>query len=182
MTIPQLRGIVKFNVQGQEALPKWMQTAIQNALAVSESPPESLRYQCRIATDAHENFKNLTLENGETLRLHNAKPQFGRNHDGKPYLTVTMIYSGDGLGYRIRWIGANVPTKMVDVAIKHDKGLAVAPTTIGLDLTKAEVTPSWKVQGRSGPRDYSQRVKQATENPGTHRKRHCARVTETDAK
>lgn len=190
MTLTKTSGIVRFNVAGQEALGKWAQTAIQNALDSADGPPESLRFQCRIATDARENFKIINLPDGETLTLHpKANPQFGKNRDGHAFLTTTMIYSGDGLGYRLRWIGNDVPLKMQEVAVKHDKGLAVKPTVIGLDLSKAEITPSWKVNGYKGPDAEAQRSRARREagkigprNDGKAKrgKRTCARLTDAD--
>lgn len=64
MNTPTLSGIVRFKVAGQKALPKWAQQAITNALSVQEAPPEALRFQCRIATDAKENFSDVALSNG----------------------------------------------------------------------------------------------------------------------
>lgn len=191
MTLTQLSGKINFKVAGQTALGKWAQTAIQNALESADAPPESLRFQCRIATDARENFALIELPDGETLTLSpKAQPQFGKNRDGHAFLTTTLIYSGDGLGYRFRWLGNDVPQKMQEVAVKHDKGLAVAPATIALDLSKAEITPSWKVSGHAGPysatRNNAQEVARAAERKAagkpkvTRSKRNCARLTEGD--
>lgn len=191
MTLTQLTGIVPFKVAGQAALGKWAQTAIQTALESTDAPPESLRFQCRIATDAQKNFELITLPDGETLKLHpKARPQFGKNRDGHAFLTVTMIYSGDGLGYRLRWIGNNVPPKMQEVAVKHDKGLAVKPVVVGLDLAKAEVTPSWKAHGYKGPNAEALRSQarreagkiggQDSARKAKRGKRTCARLTDAD--
>lgn len=190
MTLTQLTGFVPFKVAGQSALGPWAQKAIRAALDSIDSPPESLRFQCRIAIDAQENLSLVNLPDGETLTLHaQARPQFGKNRDGHAFLTVTMIYSGDGLGYRLRWIGNAVPLKMQEVAVKHDQGLAVKPTLIGLDLSKAEITPSWKVKGGSGPykdaRNNAKEVANAAARRGdkpkvSRGKRNCARLTVED--
>lgn len=190
MNTPTLNGIVRFKVIGQEALSKWAQKAITNALSVQDSPPEELRYQCRIATDARKNFERVELKGGETLTLNkNSSPQFGKNRDGLPYLTVTVIYSGDGESYRLRWVGKAVPTKMLDVAVKHDQGLAVAPATIGLDLAKAEVTASYSPDDvrRPARRDYrTENSKRGSRPEGgftgmTRAKRRCQRWTVADS-
>jgi len=190
MTIPQLTGIIKFKVEGQSALPKWMQTALADALDKADAPPESLRFQCRIATDAQKNLALVKLASGETLTLHPiARPQFGKDNKGHAYLTATMTYSGDGENYTLRWIGDAVPSKMQEVAVKHDKGLAVSPTTIALDLSAAQVAPAWKVQNKPGPsalvRDHkAERArKKEIEAAGAVRKRgprSCARLTDAD--
>lgn len=191
MTLTDLTGSVRFKVAGQPAMPKWMQTALADALDKAEAPPESLRFQCRIATDARENFSLINLPNGETLTLHpKARPQFGKNRDGHAFLTATLIYSGDGLGYRFRWIGNDVPQKMQEVAVKHDKGLAVNPVVVGLDLSKAEITPSWKVNGYKGPDAEAQRSRARREagkigqrdhdGKAKRGKRTCARLTDAD--
>lgn len=191
MTLTKLTGFIPFKVAGQEALTKWAQKAISAALDSVDSPPESLRFQCRIATDARENFSLITLPNGETLTLHpKARPQFGKNRDGHAFLTATMIYSGDGLGYRLRWIGNDVPQKMQEVAVKHDKGLAVKPAVVGLDLSKAEITPSWKAHGYEGPKSEALRSQARREagklgswdgdRKAKRGKRTCARLTDAD--
>lgn len=191
MTLTQLTGTVPFKVEGQVALGKWAQTAIQTALESADAPPESLRFQCRIATDARENFARIELPNGETLTLHpKARPQFGKNRDGHAFLTATLIYSGDGLGYRLRWIGNDVPQKMQEVAVKHDKGMAVKPAVVKLDLSKAEITPSWKAHGYKGPQAEALRSQARREagkiaswdhdRKAKRGKRTCARLTDAD--
>ena len=149
--IDNLTGIIPFNVEAQDALPKWQQIALTDALARNDSAPKALRFQCRIATDARTVFESVTLDDGETLTLHpKAKPQFGKDRDGHAFLTVTLRYSKDGKGYRFRWVGDAVPRKMQQVAVKHDQGKAVRATTIPLDLAAATVTPAWKAAGRTG--------------------------------
>ena len=193
MNTPTFNGIVRFKVAGQKALAKWAQQAIANALAVQETPPESLRFQCRIATDARENFAEVNLKDGGKLTLHpKSNPQFGKNHEGKVYLTVTVQYSITGETYRLRWIGDAVPSKMVDVAVQHDQGLSVRPTTIGLDLAKAEVTPTYKVGGggrkHRSVRDYKAEYARRSAGEGVEggisgiprRVRRCHRPGEAD--
>lgn len=189
MNTPSFKGIVRFKVAGQKALPKWAQQAITNALNAAEAPPESLRFQCRIATDAKLNFERVELGSGETLTLNKrGNPQFGKNRDGLPYLTVTVVYSGDGESYRLRWIGDAVPPKMQSVAVKHDQGLSVAPVVIGLNLARAEVTPSYSANDVRHPtrRDYKRENGKRGKRPEggftgiTRAKRRCARITESD--
>lgn len=190
MTLPNLTGTIKFKVEGQQAQPKWMQTALKDALDKADAPPESLRFQCRIATDARKNFEQINLPNGETLTLRrSSNPQFGKNRDGHAYLTVTMTYSGDGLGYRLRWTGDSVPKRMQEIAVRHDRGNAVKPATIGLDLSAAEVTPSWRVAGHKRPAlpgDWAKaqaaaKARIAAGQPKqTRSKRNCARLTDAD--
>lgn len=184
MTTPTFNGRVRFKIAGQEALSKWAQEAIRNALESADAPPESLRFQCRIATDARENFKTIELDGGETLTLSpKGNPQFGKNRDGHPYLTVTLVYSGDGLSYRFRWLGDAVPSKMQQVAVKHDKGQSVRATTVGLDLARAEVTPSWKVNGKTSPptaRDWAQERQRKGSSGIKRSPRRCGRITDAD--
>ena len=190
MTLTALTGTIRFKVAGQAAIPKWQQTAIRDALANASSPPESLRFQCRIASDAQEAFANVQLEGGETLSLHpKGHPQFGKNKAGHAYLTATLTWSGDGEAYTFRWVGDAVPKKMQEVAVKHDKGLAVSAVTIGLSLDMAQITPSWKAHGKSGPsseREYRNEDASAAARkasgaaPITRGKRTCARLTDGD--
>lgn len=159
MTLENITGVIDFKVKGQEALPRWMQEKFKKDIEAGEVPPEGLRFQCRIAKDARKNFQTVQLPNGETLRLSpSAKPQFGENHQGKPYLTATMIYSGDGESYKVQWVGDAVPAEMVKVAVRHDRGFKVAAKNIKLDLSAAKVTPSHKAVGpwqkHKSERDY----------------------------
>lgn len=190
MTLEALAGRIRFQVQGQTALPKWQQTALRDALARNDSPPEELRFQCRMATDARDNFALITPDNGETLRLHyKAQPQFGKNREGLAYLTVTMVYSGDGQSYCLKWVGDAVPRKMQEIAVKHDQGLSVRPCTIALDLAAAEIKPSYKQNGHPAPpsaRDFNKeaeaaRIRKEQGKPKiTRAKRTCARLTQAD--
>lgn len=190
MALTNLTGTVPFKVEGQSALPKWMQTALKDALDNADAPPESLRFQCRIATDARENLQEIKLSDGETLKLHyKSHPQFGKNRDGHAYLTASFIYSGDGQAYTIRWVGDAVPQKMQEVAVRHDKGLAVRPTTIRLDLSAAQITPAWKAHGQVGPsgtRDHrveaarTEARRAAGISKPRRAKRSCARLTDAD--
>lgn len=150
--LDDLPRAIKFKVAGQQADPKWKQTMLKKMVDLGDAPTEALRYQCRIATDARENLATVELTDGETLTLHRTvQPQFGKNSEGRAFLTATMMYSGDGQGYRFQWIGDAVPRKMQEVAVKHDGGKAVRATTILLPLSDAIVTPSWKAKGARGP-------------------------------
>lgn len=191
MNTLNLTGIVKFKVNGQAAMPKWAQQAIQNAMETAEAPPESLRFQCRIAQDARENFKEIPLDNGETLKLHpRTKPQFGKNHKGLPYLTGTFIYSGDGESYTVKWVGSAVPSKMPEVAVKHDKGLRVGSATVALDLSKAQITRSmhseyskrYKENNPEARAESNKRYQESIKGRAPKKKRVCARWTEEDAR
>lgn len=190
MTLTNLTGKIKFRVESQKALSRWQATAIRDALARNDSPPEELRFQCRMATDARQNFAHLDLSNGETLKLHHrSRPQFGKNRDGDAYLTVTMTYSGDGQSYCLRWTGDGVPRKMQELAVKHDEGRAVKACVILIDLADAEVKPSWTNYGQTVPpseRDYKGEIAKASERKAagkpvlTRAKRSCARLTAAD--
>ena len=190
-TIPNLVGTIPFRVHGQKALSKFQQEVNARFIAMGGEMPESLRFQCRIATDARENFARIDLPDGETLTLHpKAAPQFGKNRDGHAFLTVTLKYSGDGRGYRFRWIGQNVPRKMQEVAVKHDQGKYVAATTVPLDLAAADVTPSVIVGGYGNApsrapekvREYdrARRARKAAGVPAKRGPRSCARLTADD--
>lgn len=188
MTLTNLTGKIAFKVDGQNALPKWQQQAIRNALEGQQAPPESLRFQCRIASDARENFKEIALNDGETLRLHpRAKPQFGKNNKGQAYLTATMSYSGDGNSYTVKWVGDAVPEKMQRIAVKHDKGLKVGAATVNLDLSKAQVTPSVYVErnrrhAQKHPKSLAESRKRYEAKRGATNNRTCTRLTESDLK
>lgn len=189
MALSGLAGLIRFKISEQEAMPSWQKIAVRNALNSASAPPEALRFQCRIAVDAQENFALIKLESGETLTLHHrSRPQFGKNRNGQAYLTVTMVYSGDGESYALRWVGNGVPLKMQQVAVKHDKGLAVKSVVVALHLEDAQVTPSWKATGnlppdlRDLPTEYARRKARAeagsSERP--HPRGNCARLTDAD--
>lgn len=194
MTLTTASGKVRFKIKPQEAQPKWIRAALRDNLTKRVAPPEALRYQCRIATDARENFSLVELDNGETMRLSpSAKPQFGKNHEGRIYLTATLIYSGDGESYKVRWIGDAVPTKMIDVAVRHDQGLAAKGATVVLDMSQAEITPSHKAVGpwqkhkseRDYKKEYQVRGPKGSRALGgvsgvVRSKRYCGRATAAD--
>ena len=190
MTLTALAGKIPFKVNGQVAIPKWMQTALADALDKAKAPPESLRFQCRIATDAQNNFASVKLSDGETLSLHPlSHPQFGKNHSGEAFLTAAMTYSGDGQTYTFRWLGDGVPVAMQQIAVKHDMGKAVKATTVDLDLGAAHITPSYRANGHAGApgtRDHKSEAARRLElaSAGVVRKsrskRNCARLTIAD--
>lgn len=192
MSLTELDGIIRFKVAGQAAVPRWQQTMMREALEKLDSPPEALRFQCRIATDAVENLKRVELANGETLTLHHqARPQFGKNRSGHAYLTATMTYSGDGENYTLRWVGDAVPSKMQEIAVQHDQGRAVKPVTVALDLSKAQITPAWKAHSwQQGPsksvRSYAKEKERAEARRAagkpkrTRAKRNACRITSED--
>lgn len=185
-TTPKFSGIVKFKVEGQKALPPFQQEINRRFIALGGEMPNALRYQCRIATDARKAFEKVALDSGETLTLHDrVMPQFGWENDrGRAFLTVTMVHSGDGKTYRVKWIGSKVPGKMLDVAVLHDEGKFVARTTIALDLADAEIS-AVRTQTRdrakslANERAYDQRHREKTgENRNvTRRKYTCGRAT-----
>lgn len=187
MALTALSGKVSFKVSAQSAMPPWQQKIVREALARDESPPEALRFQCRMAVDARSNFARIDLTNGENISLHpRSKPQFGKNKRGLAYLTVTVVYSGDGESYRLQWAGDAVPKAMKRTAVKHDEGRAVAATTISLDLAKATVQPAWKAHGRPAPmsaRAYSDEyaMRKARDPAGREpQARRCARLIKGD--
>lgn len=181
MTLTSLTGKIHFKVDGQEALTKWARAALADAMERNDSPPESLRFQCRIATDAQKNLAIIKLKDGETLTLHpKSRPQFGKNIKGQAYLTATMTYSGDGENYTIKWLGDAVPREMQEVAVKHDKGLKVARTTIDLDLADAQVLPSWQAHGNPKQRDHKKANLSRSDQSRKRSPRTCGRLTDAD--
>lgn len=187
-----LTGILNVRVEGQKALSTFQQEMNKRFIAMGGEMPESLRYQCRIASDANAAFERVDLPDGEVLTLHpKAKSQFGKNRDGLAFLTVTVTYSGDGKAYRLRWIGQNVPKKMQSIAVKHDEGKYVASTTVPLDLGAAEVTVSKNGHGRgrtpAHARAYEDRFEKMYGAPRhvvraekKRTERHCGRLTAAD--
>lgn len=140
--ITDLSGTIKFAIKGQEARPAWERKMLANALSGGQGAPNDMRFQCRIAQDARENFENIQVPGGE-LSIHpRSKPQFGRTKDGQAYLTVVLVDSRDGQSYKVRWVGESVPRKMQEVAVKHDEGKRVAPARVALRWGDAEITPS----------------------------------------
>jgi hypothetical protein len=137
-----MRGAVRFSIKGQEARPAWERKMLANALNNGQGAPNDLRFQCRIAQDARENFANIPVPGG-TLSIHpKSKPQFGRTRSGEAYLTVVLVDSRDGESYKVRWIGDAVPRKMQEVAVKHDEGRRVGATRVALRWEDAEITRS----------------------------------------
>lgn len=130
-------GQIKFHVTGQDALPKWQQGVLRNALANGEGGSQALRKGCRIAQDAEREFDGIEL-GGETFDVNpKAGAQFGRDSRGAAFLTVSLIRRRDDRRFMVRFEGDGVPRKMQEVAVKHDEGRRVAPTVVALDLGAA---------------------------------------------
>lgn len=146
--ITTLTGVVKFSIKGQEARPAWERKMLSNALNNGQGAPNDLRFQCRIAQDARENFASIPIPGGSLSIHQKSKPQFGRDRNGNAYLTVVLVDSRDGQSYKVRWIGDAVPRKMQEVAVKHDEGKRVAATRVALRWQDAEITPSEHVNRR----------------------------------
>lgn len=140
--ITQLKGSVRFSIKSQEARPSWERKALASAITNGQGAPNDLRFQCRIAQDARENFAEIPVPGGTLSVHHKSKPQFGRDRNGKPYLTVTLVDSRDGESYKVRWIGDAVPRRMQEVAVKHDEGKRVGAVKVALRWQDAEITPS----------------------------------------
>lgn len=181
MSTKKFEGIVPFKVAGQAEVSKGVQSILKAQIEAG-SPPEELRFQCRIAQDARINFGNILLPDGETLTLHSRSfPQFGKTSRGHAYLTATMIYSGDGQTYTFRWVGSAVPREMMKVAVKHDLGKKVTATTVPLDLSKAEVTPAAKANNNQSRKTYATTYyanRDRSKEP--KRPRTCGRVVSAD--
>ena len=140
--ITSLKGTVRFQVKGQEARPAWERKMLANALNNGQGAPNDLRFQCRIAQDARENFESIPVAGGK-LSIHpRSKPQFGRTRNGEAYLTVVLVDSRTGESYKVRWVGDAVPRKMQEVAVKHDEGKRVAATRVVLRWEEAQITRS----------------------------------------
>lgn len=156
MTDTDFDAKVRFKIKGQSALAKWQQEAIKRGLDSPTGPPEALRFNCRIAQDAKENFAEVPLGNGSYLFLdpRGVQPQFGKNVHGEAYLTVTLKHSDSGESFRVQWIGEAVPEAMKTTAVMHDEGRKVGAKTVLLELDKARITPVHQV---SGNKDKSKR-------------------------
>jgi hypothetical protein len=176
--ITNLSGTVRFAIKGQEARPAWERKMLNNALNNGEGAPNDLRFQCRIAQDARENFAEVPVPGG-TLSIHQkSKPQFGRDRSGRPYLTVTLVDSRDGESYKVRWVGDAVPRKMQEVAVKHDEGKRVGATRVQLRWQDAEITVSEHVVTRV--RQESTAGQTQTRSAAPKRGRRADRLCATD--
>lgn len=148
--VTNMTGVIKFAIKGRAARLSWERKALARAIQEGGGAPNDLRFQCQIAQDARETFADIPIPGGGTLSLHQkAKPQFGRDSKGEPYLTVTLVDSRDGQSYKVRWTGEAVPRKMQEVAVKHDEGKRVAATRVVLRWQDAEIVPSTKVDNRT---------------------------------
>lgn len=190
MTDTAFDAKIRFKIKGQSALAKWQQEAIKRGLDSPTGPPEALRFNCRIAQDAKENFADIPLADGTFLRLdpRGVQPQFGKNRNGDAYLTVTLTHSGSGDSFKVQWIGDAVPEAMKTTAVMHDEGRKVGAKTVLLDLSKARVTPVHEVTGnklktkRDIAAEQARRAElRAAGIPKQKRsKRHCDRLTSAD--
>lgn len=181
MRIDKFEGVIPFKVESQEEVSKGLQASLKRQVE-SGTPPEELRFQCRIALDARVNFRDVQLRDGESLSLHpKSFPQFGKTSRGLAYLTATLVYSGDGKAYTFRWVGNSVPKKMMKVAVNHDLGRSVDAVTIPLDLSKAEVSPAAKANNNQSRKSYATKYyanRDRSKEP--KRPRTCGRVVSAD--
>lgn len=181
-----IKGPVQFAIKGRKAEPKWIQKALKAALDNNIDPDESLRFQCQVAVDARKVFEKIELNDGETFTLHSTSlPQFGKNHRGLAYLTVTGAYSGDGRDYTVRWEGNAIPKEMQRSAVKHDLGLYVKRVVTTLNWEDARITfsTSGKRRGDIEPSTGNIRKRKNGKTGGsrTGRKTRCAgRLCEAD--
>ena len=190
MTNTAFDAKVRFKIKGQAALAKWQQEAIKRGLDSPTGPPEALRFNCRIAQDAKENFAEVPLSNGSFLYLdpRGVQPQFGKNVNGEAYLTVTLKHSETGDSFKVQWIGDAVPESMKTTAVMHDEGRKVGAKTVLLDLAKARVTPVHQITGNKdkSKRDIAAEQARRAELraagvPKQKRsRRHCDRLTSAD--
>lgn len=118
------------------------QTAINKSLrkklaAVDTSDFDgSLRFTCRVAQDMNKTLEEQ-LPDGWTPNR-SARAQFGKDFEGKPYLTVGVV-DNNNEAWRIRWTGKAIPRKLAEVAVKHDTGSAVRATVVPMPVTSAQV-------------------------------------------
>lgn len=190
MTHTAFDAKIRFKIKGQSALAKWQQEAIKRGLDSPTGPPEALRFNCRIAQDAKENFADIPLADGSSLRLdpRGVQPQFGKNRHGEAYLTATLVHSGSGDSFKVQWIGDAVPDAMKTTAVMHDEGRKVGAKTVLLDLAKARVTPVHEVAGNKdkAKRDIRAEEKRRAELRAagvpkrTRSRRQCSRLTSAD--
>lgn len=138
-TSTAIRGNVVVAVKGQNARAKWEQKLMQKALDEGMGAAQELRFVCRIAQDANEAFEIIEDANGNVWTINpKAKAQFGRNQKGLAYLTVGLINEATDERVRLTWEGDAVPSKMKEVAVKHDEGKRVGATRIRLRLEDAD--------------------------------------------
>jgi hypothetical protein len=140
--ITNMTGVIRFAVKGQQARSPWERKVLASVITNGDGAPNDLRFQCRIAQDARENFASIPVDGGELSIHQKSKPQFGRDRNGNAYLTVVLVDSRDGESYKVRWIGDAVPRKMQEVAVKHDEGKRVGATRVALRWEDAEITRS----------------------------------------
>lgn len=155
-----VKGEVEVTVRGQDALPPWQRRIIRDALNNGEDASQDLKFGCRIALDVNEAFENL--EGVFTLNP-KAKAQFGKNAQGLPYLTVGIINRSSGEKLRLHWEGDAVPRRMIQVAVKHDEGLAVRTAKVKLDLSRAQI---WQLGAKDGRVRKDDRTRHDTNSTG----------------
>lgn len=138
-TATAIRGNVTVAVKGQPARARWEQKLMQKGMDEGMGASQELRFVCRIAQDANEAFEIIEDAEGNVWTINpKAKAQFGRNSRGLAYLTVGLINEATDERVRLTWEGDAVPSKMKEVAVKHDEGKRVAATRIRLRLQDAD--------------------------------------------
>lgn len=150
MTNIEFGGGLRIDIAGQ-ALSKAHQAIIQKALATGMQQDERVvRYSCRIAQDANAAIAAGIVDNqgGLWMPNPNARAQFGKAHDGEPFLSFGVLNESTGKRRSIRFVGDSVPTKMMEVAVRHDEGRDVRPTSITLNMSNALVYETGNKDGK----------------------------------
>lgn len=179
--ITNLSGVIRFAVKGQQARESWERKLLAKVINGGVGAPNDLRYQCRIAQDARENFANIPIAGGGHLSVHpKSKPQFGRDQSGRAYLTVVLVDSRDGESYKVRWVGDAVPRKMQEVAVKHDEGRRVGATRVALRWEDAEITRSEHTPRRRRESAGTPARRESAKTTGEPRSRSAGRLCAAD--
>jgi hypothetical protein len=151
--------------------------------------PIEVRHNCRIALDTNKAIASGIEVNGKVHRPNpKVRAQFGKNDKGLAYLIFGLIDEETGQPLTLTFEGFGpVPIKMCEVAVAHDEGRNVRPTTIGLNLARATVYETGAKHG-TRPRDPRRNHDTAKDGnpyprkPRAHHNRLCSKDLRAQAR
>lgn len=147
-----INDVFTFHVPGQAGLTRAQQAILKRAVDAGLVDNRSVQEGCRMATDAADAARKITI-NGKVFHLNaNGRARFGKDHTDNPFLTLSLIEDETDLRYKFKWSGNAIPKRMIKVAVDHDLGKTVKATDFELNFADAEVTISEYVPGERAKR------------------------------
>lgn len=132
-------GDFTFHVPGQSGLTRAQQAILAAAVEAGIVDSRAVQEGCRIAHDAAESAREITIA-GKKFHLNaNGRTRFGKSSNDDPFLTLCLIEDSTDLRYKFRWEGDAIPSRLVKTAVDHDLGKPVPAKDFSLPFSAATV-------------------------------------------